>query len=323
MKFLIVDDEHELYKSMFADILNNNCEGIEEISNFSNLPIMWKTLKKVLFNRRLNRHVKVPFKARYDKYYTLSSYEFDHNEEYWIIMLNGTLCSYYSEQYLTDFKKKHNNVKLAMVLYDSFSNRSAQRAISMIPIFDKVFTFDERDAREHGLQFIYSTFSTPGYLTLDTRYRSNAFFIGRGADREEELNQALSYIASNVENCKFGIVGVKNKKYKKLIEYNKPISYKQELMYAFNTNCIIEIVKKGQTGVTLRTCEAIVFNKKLVTNNSNIKYMPFYNPKYISVFENPKDIDIAFIKCDMNVDYKYDGCFSPMKLIELLSKERT
>lgn len=216
----------------------------------------------------------------------------------------------------------HNNVKFAMVLYDSFSNRSAQRAISLIPLFDKVFSFDEEDAKKHGLQHIYSTFSTPHYLKADANYKSSAFFIGTGVDREEELNEDLSYIASKIDGCKFGIVSVKNQRYKDLIEYNKPITYQEEQMYAYNTKCIVEIVKCGQSGITLRTCEAIAFNKKLLTNNASIKNLPFYDPRYMSVFETTKDIDIDFIRDNRKVDYKYDGYFSPKRIIKLLAEER-
>lgn len=322
MKFLIVDDEHELYKRMYADILHKKDSSITEISNFQDLPLLLNALEKTVFNRRLNRHMKVPFKKLYDKYYTLSSYNWNPDEKYWVLMLNGTLCAYYSEEYLRNFKRTHKNVKLAMVLYDCFANRSAQRAISMISLFDKVFSFDEEDAAKHGLQHIYSTFSTPDYLKTNAMYQSNAFFIGTGADREEELNADLSYIASRIDNCKFGIVGVENQKYKGLIEYNKPISYQEEQMYAYNTNCIVEIVKRGQAGITLRTCEAIVFNKKLLTNNASIKSLPFYDPRYMSVFETAKDIDIDFIRDNREVDYKYDGYFSPRRVIELLAKER-
>lgn len=322
MKFIIIDDEHELYKNMYADIIHGQYGDIVEVSNFQELPKVLKMLEKILYNRRLNRHIKVPFKGKYNRYYTLSSYTFDPKEKYWIIMLNGTLCSYYSEEFLQNLKREHHNVKLAMVLYDDFANRSAQRAISMIPVFDKVFSFDEQNAREYGLEYIYSTFSIPNDLKLDEKYKSNAFFIGNGADREQDLNETLSYIAQNVKDCKFGIVGVKQEKYKDLIAYNSPISYREELLYAYNTNCIVEIVKQGQSGITLRTCEAIVFNKKLLTNNANIKKQPFYNSEYMSVFENIEDMDINFITKDLPVDYEYDGYFSPMKIIDLLEKER-
>ena len=322
MKFIIIDDEHELYKNMYADVLHDQFSDIIEVSNFKNLSKVLKIFEKVLYNRRLNRHIKVPLKKLYNRYYTLSSYNFDPKEKYWIIMMNGTLCSYYPEDYLLNLKKCNSNIKLAMVLYDSFSNKSAKRAISLIPVFDVVFSFDEQNAREYGLKYIYSTFSIPDYLKSDVKYKSSVFFFFFGADRELELNESLSYIAKNVKNSKFGIVGVKQEKYKELIDYNKPISYREELMYTYNTECIVEIVKKGQSGITLRTCEAIAFNKKLLTNNSNIKKYPFYNSKYISVFENTEDIDIDFIKKEILVDYQYDGCFSPMRIIDSLKEER-
>ena len=64
---------------------------------------------------------------------------------------------------------------------------------------------------------------------------------------------------------------------------------------AYNTDCIVEVVKEGQTGVSLRTCEAIAFNKKLLTNNVQIKEMPFYDSRFISVFTDSDEIDTEFV----------------------------
>ncbi len=46
--------------------------------------------------------------------------------------------------------------------------------------------------------------------------------------------------------------------------------YEKYLQFVINTNCIVEILQDGTTGYTLRTWEALAFNKKLLTNNPEI-----------------------------------------------------
>ena len=102
------------------------------------------------------------------------------------------------------------------------------------------------------------------------------------------------------------------------IKYNKRLSYKEALQYSYNSNCIVEIVREGQTGVSLRTCEAIIFNKKLITNNAELANMPFYDSRFMRIFNRPEEIDINFIKSDIDVNYEYSGYFSPLIIIEKL-----
>ncbi|GMB84578.1 hypothetical protein ME0901_09960 [Lactobacillus delbrueckii subsp. bulgaricus] len=94
----------------------------------------------------------------------------------------------------------------------------------------------------------------------------------------------MTKIGDEVPNCRFHLVGVdKGKQISKPYFRYYPVSYHDELMLAYNSNCIIEILKAGQNGISLRTCEAIVFNKKLVTNNQAVKQLPYYNPNYSNI----------------------------------------
>ena len=49
------------------------------------------------------------------------------------------------------------------------------------------------------------------------------------------------------------------------------------------SNCILEILQKGQDGMTLRTLEALFMNKKLMTTNRKIKEYDFYDPANVYI----------------------------------------
>ena len=60
----------------------------------------------------------------------------------------------------------------------------------------------------------------------------------------------------------------------------------------------------------MRYKEAVMYNKKLLTNNSNVNLLPCYNPKYIKYFEKPEDIDIDWLLRREPVIYDYQMEFS-------------
>ena len=117
MKFLIVDDEHELYKIMFSDLFKPSKYNIEEIPRLIT-PSFLRKFKEIHFNEKINRHFWIPGKSIWNKYYALSKYRFDENENYVIIFLNGTLRHYYSKDYLINLKKymEVKNMKFKKVI---------------------------------------------------------------------------------------------------------------------------------------------------------------------------------------------------------------
>ena len=319
-KYLIVNDEHELYDVMYADLFRTERYDIQQINRFEPMPRVIRDINNLHFSDRINRHVWLPFKGLWNRWYTLNHYPFDSSERYWIIFLNGAFRNYYSKEYLLEFKNTHPNVRLAMIMYDSYSNKHARRAIEFMSLFDKVFSFDEEDCRKHGLERIYSTFSFPSFVRKDEQFHRGAFFVGAAEGRLELMEKCFSKISSIVRNCQFNVVGVPKKQQRipEVITYNIGMPYKEALQYSYNSDLVVELVRDGQAGISLRTCEAIFFNKKLLTNNSCIKKMPFYDSRFMSIFHNGDDIDLDFVQNSVEVQYEKGNWFSPLRIIERL-----
>ena len=66
------------------------------------------------------------------------------------------------------------------------------------------------------------------------------------------------------------------------------IEYDKYLDLISKSKCILDYNQKGQTGLTLRPMEALFFNKKLITNNKDIKNYNFYNSKNIFILGENK-----------------------------------
>ena len=78
-----------------------------------------------------------------------------------------------------------------------------------------------------------------------------------------------------------------------------------------------------QEGVTLRTMEAICYNKKLLTNNQSMKESKFYKTGNIQVFKTIDEIDADFVMRKDKVDYNYEGEFSPIHLLEHINQVKS
>ena len=154
---------------------------------------------------------------------------------------------------------------------------------------------------------------------------NSVYFAGTNKqNRIDKIHKVYDYFIKNNIICDFHVTNVPIELMKKRnIIYNKFQTYDDILSSMQECECILEIVQPGQTGVTLRYYEAIAYNKRLITNNTMVKNLPYYNPEYMFIFTNIEDIDINWIKQDVVVDYEYQDDvgmniddFSPINFLE-------
>ena len=107
---------------------------------------------------------------------------------------------------------------------------------------------------------------------------------------------------------------------KGIVYLDKDLTYKDMLFYSVNSECILEIVQNNASGYTSRFLEAIMYDKKLITNNKAVKNDKFFNKNWISIISDPKEIDINFIRNKCQVNFQYSGEFSPVVLLNKIEK---
>ena len=124
-------------------------------------------------------------------------------------------------------------------------------------------------------------------------------FVGANKGRLKKLLEIKEVLIKNEIKYKFIVISG-NKKYKELYNditfFSKPIKYETILTEISNTDCILDIVQEGQTGLTWRPFEALFFNKKLITTNKLIVEFDFYNKNNILVLDNNYDEIVPFLK---------------------------
>lgn len=182
-------------------------------------------------------------------------------------------------------------------------------------ISNNIWTFDKGDSENFNLKY-YPQFYWYGRETENIKFSENKlFFIGQDKGRIERIYEIDKKIDISTEiliqKNRFKIY---KKKYKKYL-LKKNIDYKEIIKKVKQSNILLEICKKDQTGLTLRTLEALFFNKKLITNNLTIKNYDFYHPNNIFILDDKKSIDENMIE-KINEFLKKEKIIVPMGILK-------
>lgn len=190
-------------------------------------------------------------------------------------------------------------------------------------VFDRVMTFDPDDAKEFNMELCSTPYSK---LSVDKTEESvQLYFCGMNSGRMYWLYLIWQNARERNVAIKYDLVGCKAfkdffEKDTQICFHEAYVEYPQLIREMQKASCILDITQSGQSGFTLRPYEAVVYNKKLLTNNKRIFDFQFYDERYMRYFEQIDDIDWDWLCEPVNVDYGYRGEFSPKKLLRRLTE---
>lgn len=259
-------------------------------------------------------------------------YSFDKeivNEEDTVYFIIPTMSAIkINIDYLKLIKEK-KNFKFILLIIDSLNAHSVHLKYLDKKIYsdvwDLILSFDEFDCKKNGFQYLgyfyYSSFDE----IIPSKIKSDIYYIGAfkpGAKRELIISDIYDQC---IKNNLIANITVVSKKSKKFCNTNLKISkstkkYLDVIAEIKSTNCILEVLQEGQKVQSIRYFEAVVYNKKLLSNNPNLKKLPFYDERYMKYFENVDDIDWQWVQKKEIIDYKYNNEFSPLHMIEMIEK---
>ncbi|MDR0950473.1 MAG: hypothetical protein LBM13_02370 [Candidatus Ancillula sp.] len=330
--FVTVSEEKQFSNTVYAifdDIFH--CQDVDIIKGlYSKVPKFLRQLWLLHTSKKINDKFHLPLQGIWGKYFKLKQYSFKDNIDYYIIFQNNSLIKSFDYKWLNRLAKKEN-IHLVYYTFDAWESELSYKEIVKKINFEKIYTYSPDDAKKYGFELFLTPYSIlyPDLTSnkkQDIKYSIE--FVGMNSDFRKDL---LSKIDKEILT----------KKYLDLVEFNqsgdiitptgteswnksKALDYKETLKVAIKSNVILEIAyNNNYTAPTLRYYEAVVYNKKLLTNIKNIKNFPFYNSKYMRIFEKIEDINqemIDWIKQKETIDYGYDGLFSPSKLLEKVSE---
>ena len=272
-----------------------------------NLKGLLKSIAKIHFSYKLNKIINLPFKSLWFKK-ILKDINIEGDKRLIIIIYDRNLMAN-NEKFIKYLRKKIPNCKLVYMFTNIVKISGASDNNFVLKLndnYDIVYAFDPNDAKRYNFYYSPLIYS---YNKKDIKEKNQVFYVGRAKDRYAMLIDVYERIRELNIDRKFYIFGVDEEKQinKTEIEYNKYISYDECLKNIQESSCLIDIIQGESEGFTIKTCEAIFYDKLLITTNKNVKNAPFYDERYILVIDSAKDINRDFFKNAKNVKYSEKG----------------
>ena len=264
--------------------------------------LILKTLRKISSNLIYGQYTKK---------------KYDPTKKY-IAFFDGqySLCSQGFKQYLLS---KYPGCKIVFHLGDLLSTHKNIHIDEIKEFSDMIVTYDHNDADNNGLTYHSDPYSQlPAPMLQSNTPKSNIVFFGLAKNRAKEILKVYDVLKEHSVSCMFNVPDLSDSdcetrpelaggQFKPYLDYLKVVQ---------SSDCILEIIQGGSRGGTFRTWEAVVYNKKLITNNQSIKDEPYYNPDYIQVIDSLDSIDIDWLMRDIVVDFGFAEKMSPRACFE-------
>ena len=306
--------------NVYSDLFHDERAEFFEILPRVDDPIL-RAIRKVHCSGRVSSIVKLPFR---DKWHSaLDDYVWDPDTEYHIVFLS---CPFIKRpiSYWAKLKKEHN-VKYSMYelsANDSVAAKSIKQEEAINEFdrkvgFEHILTTHPDEAKKYGYIHCYYCCSMVGGNSSDV-IENDLYLINNAKGRLKNFLDVYECARQNDVKSLFRITGVdkKDQRYSDEIIYNKFLSYPETVEEIKKSNCLFEVLGKSQTSASMHYFEAVIYNKKLLTDNKNVVHLPFYDPEYMHYYEKPEDIDWDWVKERIPIDYHYDGRYSPINLID-------
>ncbi len=156
------------------------------------------------------------------------------------------------------------------------------RKVAIMPFFDVIYSFDNADCSKYNLNKL-STFYFYEKKQVSPKYE--VYNLTTLDDRTVYID-TIGNLLSKM-GVPFLLKGYTHKSnvYKNITPFNTVLDYTEMLKEIAAANCLLEVQKENQQGLTLRPFEALGLQIKLITTNPIIKTYDFYNPNNILLID--------------------------------------
>lgn len=271
---------------------------------------------------KTNCIINLPFKEKWYPYYFKNTFE---NDKPLCFIMSGR---YLSVSYLRYLKKTYPSAKFVKIhrdLLELWKQRNPSFTDEIVnEIFDLSLTYDGKEAEKYRMPY-FCEFESKIDIPLSKKYPlHDVFFAGKAKDRLDLLLKTYDrLVAIGIKPFYYitGVYGQNPPKREGIVYAKRNMPYFDMLYNSVNSKCILEINQEGAVGYTSRFLEAVMYNKKLLTNNVSIRKSKFYNENYIQIFSRVEEIEKTFFYDCENIDYGYVNEFSPINMIYTIDEE--
>ena len=297
-KYVVLGNENDWLDIMMSDFKNRYNAKI--LNN--KVPYHQSGFIYFLMNIHFIKKINLPFKSIW--YCRICKYICDDKDAELVVLIYDWNRFANNEKFLKYLKKHFKNIKLVYMFTNIVKKSYAyeNNFVEKLPYYyDLIYTYDINDSKKYNYCYhplIYSK------INIKQKNDKKVFFIGKAKDRYGKIKEVYEFLHKNKINTEFYVSELNNdNEYKDGIIYNKKMPYIECIKKMSTCNCILDIIQGESSGFTLKVCEAVIYDKFLITNNKEVFNAPFYDKNSIIVIDNVEDIKLSFFKNEKVVKY--------------------
>ncbi len=248
----------------------------------------WGKIQGVHTSVSLNERIRIPLKSIWYSGYLDDN---DINIEYDIVAIfcESNRLSY-DKKYIDYLKRNYNSCITIFFFMNSAVQLSKTRLTYIERTFDFIVTYDFEDSIRYGWYY-YCGIYCKRHSNVSIPVKNDVLFIGRNKNRLPILRETYSILKRKGLVCEFYITDVdQDDILDDGINYNHFLPYEEVLNKVEESRILFENVQDSQTGCTLRTYEAIAYEKVLLSNNTTLKKTRIFDDKNMYFYNNTADI---------------------------------
>lgn len=255
-------------------------------------------------------------------FFMLVGKSYDRKAENIILFLNSGFSREWDMEALRRLKAREPELKLVLYMVDPMTGFDTPEHRRIMEEMDSIYSINKADCEKYGFHYYPLVYSEKqdenhGNMALEP---ADLYYLGSGNDRTRYLSEIYRLCQKGGVKTDFHVLGEPQEK-AGITYHQEAVPYSENIRLLAGANCILEIMHRDFDNPTQRYCEAVVYNKKLLTNNKRTAEFGFYRPEYIRIFDGIDDIDWDFVQNKEEIDYGYQGEFSPIRLIKKIEED--
>lgn len=214
--------------------------------------------------------------------------------------------------FLTEFRKLHPETQLIYNAYDTVEEYP--RTLKLKNYFDRSYSFEPSDAMKFGFIF-RPNFYLENYRFENKKsdFKYDLVFVGSAHTDRYLCGEAVRKVIDGLSKKSLFYYYAPNRLFfflKRIFDktmqsfdasklsFNK-LTHSQVAEIYQNSFAVLDINKPFQSGLSMRTLDALAAGKKVITTNQDVMKYPFYNPKNVLIINrrNP-EIPLSFFEND-------------------------
>lgn len=273
-------------------VINENVQFYEQYKKHTNVGVIYKNISNPILKvlRRIHLKLRLPFFFLWftDDFKRVGKSKCEK------ILLFDTILTLPAVFYIN---KKYPYIK---IIYWFWNHIYTEKVLNALPDSVEKWSYDREDCEKYSLkyntQFCFKDYGE--YKKTDVPIEQDFCFIGGIKGRQSYINDCAILIDKLGLTKKFVVIDYENR-----IKRQHGIPYTELIEIDKRSRCIVDILPDAQKGISVRPLEAIMLNKKLITNMKDMRQMNFYSPSNIFIIgqDNPATLKL-FLESPLDLD---------------------